>query len=108
MTTNAHFLSYRAHFFSERKMFQTNVVEEIKTHILCSETFFFFENCAVYEIILKNVVDPDRPQMTIRSMRFAYWMSKATHTHTNTQYVILIVFTRLIVTFIRTLPVFFN
>jgi hypothetical protein len=25
--------------------------------------FFFFENCAVYEIMWKNVVEPDRPQV---------------------------------------------
>ena len=31
-------------------MFQANVIEEIKTHILCS-TFIFFENRAVYEIM---------------------------------------------------------
>jgi hypothetical protein len=30
-------------------MFQTKAVEKIKTHILCSLTFFF-ENRAVYEI----------------------------------------------------------
>jgi len=30
-------------------MFQTKVVEKIKTHILCS--VFFFENRAVYEIM---------------------------------------------------------
>jgi len=26
---------------------------------------FFFENHAVYEIIWKNMVEPDRPQITI-------------------------------------------
>jgi len=31
-------------------MFQTKVVEEIKTHILCSIAFFFL-NHAVYEIV---------------------------------------------------------
>jgi len=31
-------------------MFQTKVVEKIKTHILCS-VFFFFENRALYEIM---------------------------------------------------------
>jgi hypothetical protein len=44
-------------------MFQTRFVEKIKTHILCSITFF--ENRAVYEIMWKNMVEPDRPQMTI-------------------------------------------
>jgi hypothetical protein len=40
-------------------MFQTKVVEKIKTHILCLVTFF--ENRAVYEIMWKNTVEPDRP-----------------------------------------------
>jgi hypothetical protein len=38
-------------------------VEKIKTHLLCSITFF--ENRAVYEIMWKNMADPDRPQMPI-------------------------------------------
>jgi hypothetical protein len=37
-------------------MFQTKVVEEIKTHILCSITFFSPENCAVYEIMWKCII----------------------------------------------------
>ena len=47
-------------------MFQTKVIEKIKTRILCSVTFFFFflENRAVYEIMWKNTVEPGRPQMT--------------------------------------------
>ena len=43
-------------------MFWTNV-DKIKIHILCS-AIFFFENCAVYEVMLKNMVEPERPQMT--------------------------------------------
>jgi hypothetical protein len=46
-------------------MFQTEFVEKIKTHILCSVTFFFLENRAVYEIMWKNIVEPDRPQVTL-------------------------------------------
>jgi hypothetical protein len=69
-------------------MFQTNVVDKIKTHIFCSIIFFFFENCAVYEIMWKNIVEPDRPQMTIWRMRIACWIPKATNTHL--EYVILI------------------
>jgi hypothetical protein len=34
------FLSYLAHRFLERRIFQTKTVEKIKTHILCSITFF--------------------------------------------------------------------
>jgi len=37
--------------------------DKIKTHVLRSVTFS--ENCAVYEIMCKNIVEPDRPQMTI-------------------------------------------
>ena len=51
--------------------------------------FFFFENHAVYEVMWKNIVDPDRPQMTIWGMRIACWMPKAgTHTH-NMQYLLV-------------------
>ena len=40
MKTDIHVLSYLAQFFSELEMFQTNVVQKIKIHILCSATFF--------------------------------------------------------------------
>jgi hypothetical protein len=33
------------------------IVEKIKTHILCSITFFW--KCAVYEIMPKNVIEPE-------------------------------------------------
>ena len=46
-------------------MFQTKVVKDIKTHILGSITFFF-ENRAVYEIMWKNIAQPDRSQMVIQ------------------------------------------
>jgi hypothetical protein len=42
-------------------MFPTKDVEKIEAHILCSITFFS-ENRAVYEIIWKNTVQPDRLQ----------------------------------------------
>jgi hypothetical protein len=77
MKTNKYFLSHLAHFFLESEMFQTKVVEKIKTHILCSATFFF-EKRAVCEIMWKNIVEqPERPQMTIWRMRIAYWITKA-------------------------------
>jgi len=37
------FVSYLAQFFVECEMFQTKVIEEIKTQILFSVTNFFFE-----------------------------------------------------------------
>ena len=69
-------------------MFQTKAVQKIKTHILCSATFY--ENRAVYEIMWKNIVERGRPQMAIWRMHVACWISKATDTHS--EYVILIAF----------------
>ena len=40
MQTDTHFWPYLAQFFLEWEMFQTKVVQKIKTHILCSVMFF--------------------------------------------------------------------
>ena len=74
-------IAIHAQFFLEWDMFQTNGVEEIKTHILCS-IFFFFENRAVYEIMWENIVQRGRPQMTIWRTRVACWVPKSTKTLT--------------------------
>jgi len=42
-----------------------------------------------YQIMWKNVVEPERPQMTIWRIRMACWIPKATNTHS--EYLILIV-----------------
>jgi len=63
--------------------------EKQNTHFKL-HNFFFFENRAVCVIMWKNIVEPDRPQMTIWRMRFACWIPKATNTHSG--YVILIAF----------------
>ena len=52
--------------------------------------FFFFENRAAYEIMWKNILELERPLMTIWRMRFSRWVPKDTHTHS--EYVILIAF----------------
>ena len=51
---------------------------------------FVFESLAVFEKVSKNIAQPGRPQMTIRGMRIACWIPKATNTHS--EYVILIAF----------------
>ena len=71
-------------------MFQTAVVENIKTHILCSVTFFLENRAVYYEIMWKNTVQRGRPQITIWRMRSAFWVPKATNTHS--EYVILTAF----------------
>jgi len=43
-------------------MLQTEIVEKIKTRFLCSITFLK-KNRAVYEIMWKNMVEPDVPQV---------------------------------------------
>jgi hypothetical protein len=50
----------------------------------------FFKYRAVYEIMWKNVVEPDRPQITIRRIRITCWKYKATNIHS--ECVILIAF----------------
>ena len=69
------------------------VVEKIKTPFVFSN---FVRNCAIYEIMSKNMVEPYRPQMTIWRC-VACWIIKATRaqasarlpthalTHTHTQ-----------------------
>jgi hypothetical protein len=69
-------------------MFMTRVVEKIKTRFLFIN--FFFENRNVFYLRRNNFIELDRPQMTIRRMLIACWISKATKTHSD--YVILIVF----------------
>ena len=61
-------------------MLQTNVIENIKAHILCTVTFFK-KNCAVYEIMWKNIVQQFRPQMAMCRMHIACRIHKATSTH---------------------------
>jgi hypothetical protein len=65
-------------------MFQTKVakkkhilfsVKKIKTHIL------FLKNCAIDEIMWKNLIELDRTQMTVWSLRIACWTPKDTNTH---------------------------
>jgi len=60
---------------------------EMTAHILCSITFFFFppqkKNRAIYEIIWKGIREREGPQMAIWRMRIAYWMPKATNTHSD-------------------------
>jgi hypothetical protein len=62
----SHLWQYIAEFFLEWEMFQIKVVEKIKIHVLCSVTFS--ENCALYEIMPKNVAEPETPQMTIHAL----------------------------------------
>jgi len=67
-----------------------NCRDDQNTHFVFRKFFFFQKNRTVNEIMWENVVRPVRPQITIRRMRIACWIPKATSTHS--QYVILIPF----------------
>jgi len=73
-------------------MFQTAVVQEIKTHILCSMTFLFLRNsCRLCANVGKEgrarPVTDDHIGL-IQRMRIACWITKALNTHAG--YVILL------------------
>ena len=65
-------------------MFQTKVVEKIKTHILY-HTALFFENRALHETMWKILQIRQSP-MKIWRMRTACWILRTTNTHS--EYVI--------------------
>ena len=45
--------------------------------------FLFLKNHAIYEVMWKNNVESDRPQMTVWCMHIACWIMKATNTHSD-------------------------
>jgi len=51
MKTNVHFLSYLPQFSLEWEMFQTTIVEKIKTHFVLG--IFFFKSCRLWENVEK-------------------------------------------------------
>jgi hypothetical protein len=59
-------------------MFQTNVVQKVK--YILYVLHIFSENHAIYEMMCKNVVQPDRPQVKIKcvaeKMQFACRITK--------------------------------
>ena len=54
------------------------VAQNIETNFMFGTVLFFFENRAVYEIMLKNMAETDRPQKTIWRVRIACWIPKPT------------------------------
>ena len=78
--TNIHLWSSLSESLWEWKICQTKFVEKVKAHILYSVTFFFWKR-AVCEIMWKNTVKPDSPEMTIMLIRIACWITNATNIH---------------------------
>jgi hypothetical protein len=73
-------------------MFQTNVVGEIKTHVLCSITLSR-KSCRLWDNVEKyGRARQATDDSIVRRMRFACWITKATDTHS--EFAILIAFPR--------------
>jgi hypothetical protein len=68
--------------------FFENVVNKIKKKLF--HKLFFFFSCVFYETLCKNVVQPERPLITIWRLRIVFLIHKATNTQS--EYVILIAF----------------
>jgi hypothetical protein len=58
------------------------VVEKIKTHILCSITFFP-ENYVIYDITSTIWRSQEATDNKIRRLHLAFWLSKATRMQVN-------------------------
>jgi hypothetical protein len=73
------------------EMFQINIVEEMKIHILYSIRFFR-KSCRLWDNVEKcdSARQATMTIYVIGRMRFACWITKATDTHS--EYVILLVF----------------
>jgi hypothetical protein len=76
------FLSYLDEFLLEGKIARQNCRENQNTHFMFNDTFS--ENRAVYEIMGRNIVVPDRLQMIIWRMCVTGWIRQAANTRTHT------------------------
>jgi len=79
MKTDIHFWSYLANFFLEWEMFQTKVVEKIKTHILFSVTFFR-KSCRLWDNVEKYGITRQCKAAQKRCAVRTGWLRQQTHT----------------------------
>jgi hypothetical protein len=92
MKTNIHLSLFLSQFFLEWEMFQTKVIEKIKTHFMCSN-LFFGKSCNLWD----NVEKYGRARQVtgdsiLRSVHCACWITKATDARS--EYVTRIAFPR--------------
>jgi hypothetical protein len=67
-----------------RNVLDKSYRENRNTHFMLSN-FFFSENRTVNEIMSKNMVETDRPQVSIWRMRVVCWISNAACTYAHAQ-----------------------
>jgi hypothetical protein len=77
-------------FFDHNSLTTTYNDKFFRRKLQRKSNHIYIENRPVYEIMWKNAVEWGRPQMTIWRMCVAYWIPKATNTHS--EYVILVAF----------------
>jgi hypothetical protein len=74
-------------------MFQTKVIEKIKTYILYSIIFSQKSCCSRDNVEKYGTARQDTDANVMCNMHFAYWITKTTHAHTHThtesEYVII-------------------
>jgi len=61
--------------------FSDGFADNITTRILYSITFFFFSKMCRFGYMLKNMVQPDWPQMTVWRILIEYWITMTRYTH---------------------------
>jgi hypothetical protein len=88
MKNKIHLITSRSVLSKMRTVSQKRYKENKNSRFMFNNGFS--QNRAVYEIKWKNIVQPDRPQMTIECMPIARWIPKARYLHS--EYVILIAF----------------
>jgi hypothetical protein len=82
MKTFSHLWQYLVKFFLKWEMFRNKSVEKIKTHILCSVTFFR-QSCPLWVNVENSGGAREATNdVTIWRVRVACWTSKAIRTHT--------------------------
>ena len=79
---------YLAQLFLEWETFSYTFVEDVKTHILWPINIFFRNSCYLCDNV-ENIVQPDRPQMTIWRMHIVSMINKATNMYS--EYVVIII-----------------
>jgi hypothetical protein len=72
MKTNIHFFIISGTILLTMRNVSDKICRENQNkHCVFINSFFFFENRAVYETKFKNFLQTERPQITIRNMRIA-------------------------------------
>ena len=84
MKTYVNLWYYLVELFLKWEIFKTEVVEKMKTHVLCLVTFFW-KPCHLWDILKKcGGTRQATCDNIIRRTPFACWITKVLHTHTNT------------------------